>query len=100
MVQRFHRHGGSPPDPIGAPVKLLIQPGAGVAALVKGIEKAQKSVEIIIFRFDRIEIERALANAVKRGLSVHALIAFTNHGGEKNLRKLEMRSGHAQTNRA
>jgi len=72
-------------------VKLLIQPGAGVAALVKGIEKAQKSVEIIIFRFDRIEIERALANAVKRGLSVHALIAFTNHGGEKNLRKLEMR---------
>jgi phosphatidylserine/phosphatidylglycerophosphate/cardiolipin synthase-like enzyme len=81
----------APPDPIGAPVKLLIQPGAGVAALVKGIEKAQKSVEIIIFRFDRIEIERALANAVKRGLSVHALIAFTNHGGEKNLRKLEMR---------
>jgi cardiolipin synthase A/B len=72
-------------------VKLLIQPGAGVAALVKGIEKAQKSVEIIIFRFDRIEIERVLANAVKRGLSVHALIAFTNHGGEKNLRKLEMR---------
>ncbi len=72
-------------------MKLLIQPGAGVAALVKGIEKAQKSVEIIIFRFDRIEIERALANAVKRGLSVHALIAFTNHGGEKNLRKLEMR---------
>ena len=69
-------------------MKLLIQPGAGVAALVKGIEKAQKSVEIIIFRFDRIEIERALANAVKRGLSVHALIAFTNHGGEKNLRKL------------
>ncbi len=32
-------------------MKLLIQPGAGVAALVKGIEKAQKSVEIIIFRF-------------------------------------------------
>src|SRR5204863_8087192 len=88
---RFHRHGGSPQDPIGAPVKLLIQPGAGVAALVKGIEKAQKSVEIIIFRFDRIEIERARANAVKRGLSVHALIAFTNHGCGKNLRSLEMR---------
>jgi phosphatidylserine/phosphatidylglycerophosphate/cardiolipin synthase-like enzyme len=72
-------------------VKLLIQQDAGVAALVKGIEKAQKSVKIIIFRCDRIEIERALANAVNRGLSVHALIAFTNHGGEKNLRKLEMR---------
>src|SRR5438128_10834827 len=83
--------GRRPQDPIRAPVKMLIQAGAGVAGLVKGIEKAQKRVEIIIFRFDRIEIERALANAVKRGLSVHALIAFTNHGGEKNLRKLEMR---------
>jgi phosphatidylserine/phosphatidylglycerophosphate/cardiolipin synthase-like enzyme len=28
---------------------------------------------------------------VKRGITVEALIAFTNRGGEKNLRKLEMR---------
>jgi phosphatidylserine/phosphatidylglycerophosphate/cardiolipin synthase-like enzyme len=48
-------------------------------------------VEIVIFRFDRIEIERALENAVKRGVFVHALVAYTNRGGEKNLRKLEMR---------
>jgi phosphatidylserine/phosphatidylglycerophosphate/cardiolipin synthase-like enzyme len=32
-----------------------------------------------------------LANAVSRGVFVHALIAFTNRGGEKNLRALEMR---------
>src|SRR2546430_15732936 len=92
VTNNSRHHGGGPPDLMGAAVKLLIQPGAGVAALVKGIEKAQKSVEIIIFRFDRIEIERALANAVKRGLSVHALIAFTNHGGEKKPRKLYMLS--------
>ena len=72
-------------------MKLLTQPGDGIGPLVKAIEKARKSVEIVIFRFDRIEIERALEDAVKRGVFVHALIAYTNRGGEKNLRKLEMR---------
>ncbi|MGH9503340.1 MAG: phospholipase D-like domain-containing protein [Terriglobales bacterium] len=72
-------------------MKLLIQPGDGIGPLVKAIEKARESIEIVIFRFDRIEIERALADAVKRGVLVHALIAYTNRGGEKNLRKLEMR---------
>ncbi len=72
-------------------MKLLIQPGDGVDRLVKGIRKAKKSVEIVIFRFDRSEIERALVDAVERGVSVRALIAFTNRGGEEHLRKLEMR---------
>ena len=72
-------------------MKLLIQPGDGVERLVKGIDKAKKSVEIVIFRFDRGEIERALVDAVERGVFVHALIAFTNRGGEENLRKLESR---------
>lgn len=72
-------------------MKLLIQPGDGVDRLVKGIRKAKKSVEIVIFRFDRTEIERALLEAVEKGVSVRALIAFTNRGGEQHLRKLEMR---------
>src|SRR5439155_27256300 len=55
------------------------------------INRAKSSVEVVIFRFDRSEVERALANAVGRGLFVHALIAYTNRGGERNLRKLEMR---------
>ena len=71
-------------------MKLIIQPGDGVDRLVKGIRKAKKTVEIMIFRFDRDEIERALIDAVERGLFVHALIAFTNRGGEDKLRKLEM----------
>jgi len=70
-------------------LRLLIQPGDGVAPLVKAIKKAKKSVDILIFRFDRGEIERALVDAVERGVAVRALIAFTNRGGEKNLRKLE-----------
>ncbi len=72
-------------------MKLLIQPGDGVDRLVKGIRKAKKSVEIIIFRLDRSEIERALVEAVENGVSVRALIASTNRGGEQHLHKLEMR---------
>jgi phosphatidylserine/phosphatidylglycerophosphate/cardiolipin synthase-like enzyme len=72
-------------------VKLLIQPGDGISALVKGIKRAKKSIEIVIFRFDRVEIETALTEAVNRGVLVQALIAYTNRGGEKNLRQLEAR---------
>ena len=69
----------------------MVQPGGGVAPLVKAINQAKHRVEILIFRFDRSEIEKALVNAASRGVFVHALIAYTNRGGEKNLRKLEMR---------
>jgi cardiolipin synthase len=72
-------------------LKLLIQPDDGVAPLVSAIKKARKSVDIVIFRFDRAELEAGLKAAVGRGISVSALIAYANRGGEKGLRKLEMR---------
>jgi cardiolipin synthase len=72
-------------------VKLLIQPDDGIAALLSGIRSAKKSIEIVIFRFDRAELEAGLKAAVGRGVSVRTLIAYTNRGGEINLRKLEMR---------
>jgi phosphatidylserine/phosphatidylglycerophosphate/cardiolipin synthase-like enzyme len=72
-------------------VNLLIQPDDGIAPLLSGIRSAKKSIEIAIFRFDRAEIEAGLKAAVARGVSVSALIAYTNRGGEINLRKLEMR---------
>src|SRR6185369_8837410 len=72
-------------------VKLLVQPPDGVLPLIKAITTARKSIEIVIFRFDQREVERALANAVSRGVYVHALIAHTNRAGEEGLRKLEMR---------
>ena len=58
--------------------------------MIKEIDGAKKTIEIAIFRFDHVDIERALERAVDRGVSVHALIANTNHGEEKSLRKLEM----------
>jgi phosphatidylserine/phosphatidylglycerophosphate/cardiolipin synthase-like enzyme len=69
----------------------LVQPGEGVAPLVKGIGGAKSSVEIVIFRFDCGEIEKALAAAISRGVTVSALIAHTNRAGEDRLRKLELR---------
>jgi phosphatidylserine/phosphatidylglycerophosphate/cardiolipin synthase-like enzyme len=72
-------------------MKLLVQPGDGVMPLVTAINDAKSTVEILIFRFDRQEIEKALVSAVARGVDVRALIAYTNRGGEKSLRALEMR---------
>jgi cardiolipin synthase len=71
-------------------MKLIVQPDAGVAPIVTAIKLAKKSVNILIFRLDRYEIARALADAVKRGVRVRALTAHTNRGGTKSLRKLEM----------
>lgn len=70
-------------------MKLITQPADGIEPIIKAINKAKKSVEIVVFRFDRPELERALVDAVERGVFVHALIAFTNRGGEKHLRDLE-----------
>jgi cardiolipin synthase len=72
-------------------VRLLQQPNDGVMPLVHAIDGAKSSVEILIFRFDQSEIERALANAVSRGVAVQALIAHVNGSGEDSLRRLEMR---------
>jgi cardiolipin synthase A/B len=72
-------------------MKLLIQPGVGATDLIEAINRAVKSIEIVIFRFDRREIEAALKAAAARGVFVHALVTYRNRGGEKSLRKLEMR---------
>jgi phosphatidylserine/phosphatidylglycerophosphate/cardiolipin synthase-like enzyme len=72
-------------------VKLIIQPEAGVMPIVTAIRSARKKIDVFIFRIDHREIERALAQAVQRGVTVRALIAHTNRGGEARLRKLEQR---------
>jgi len=72
-------------------VKLLVLPEDGMTAVVNAIKAAKKSIDTTVFRFDRADIEKALEAAVGRGVSVRALIANTNTGGEKLLRKLELR---------
>ncbi len=72
-------------------MKLIIQPDDGITPLVQAVKAAKKTIDIVIFRFDRLELEKALEAAVTRGVVVRALIAHTNRGGEKMLRKLELR---------
>src|SRR4029077_8757556 len=74
-----------------AAMRLLITPRDGAAPILAAIKRATKSIEIVIFRFNRHDIERALHAAVGRGVMVHALIAHTNRGGAGRLRKLEQR---------
>ena len=76
--------------PRSTDVKLIIQPDDGLTPLLLAIKRAKKTIDIVIFRFDRTELEKALAAAVGRGVVVRALIAHTNRGGEKRLRKLEL----------
>jgi cardiolipin synthase len=71
-------------------MKLIVQPEAGFAPVLKAIKEAQKSLKVLIFRLDRGEVARALEEAVSRGVDVRALTAHTNRGGDKSLRKLEL----------
>ena len=72
-------------------MNLIIQPEAGLAPVVRGIQRARRTVDLAIFRLDRKEIEKALGAAVQRGVRVRVLVAHTNRGGESRLRKLELR---------
>jgi phosphatidylserine/phosphatidylglycerophosphate/cardiolipin synthase-like enzyme len=72
-------------------VKLIIQPDDGLSPILQAVKRARKSIDLVIFRFDRTDLEKAMAAAVTRGVVVRALIAHTNRGGEKILRKLELR---------
>jgi phosphatidylserine/phosphatidylglycerophosphate/cardiolipin synthase-like enzyme len=72
-------------------VKAIVQPEGGLTPVVQAMRRARSSIDICIFRLDRREVERALADAVTRGVKVRALIAHTNSGGEAALRKLEQR---------
>jgi cardiolipin synthase len=72
-------------------MRLIVQPEDGVVPVVSGIRKAKKSIDMPIFRLDHIEVDKAIKSAVRRGVVVRTLIAHTNSGGEKGLRKLEQR---------
>jgi len=70
-------------------MQLITQPEDGIDPIVEAIDRAKKTIDIVIFRFDLNAVENALTTAVGRGVAVRALIAHTNRGGESKLRKLE-----------
>jgi len=64
-------------------------PDDGIGPVVSAMHKAKTSIDIGIFRLDRGDIAKALREAVARGVPVRTLIAHTNRGGDRRLRKLE-----------
>ena len=70
---------------------VIVQPEEGVTPLLDVITGAKKTLDLLIFRFDLKDVEKAIGAAVTRGVVVRALIAHTNSGGEKRLRQLELR---------
>jgi phosphatidylserine/phosphatidylglycerophosphate/cardiolipin synthase-like enzyme len=72
-------------------VELIVQPDDGIKPVLEVIGKAQKSVDVMIFRFDLKPMEKELEAARARGVVVRALIAHQGSQGEKGLRQLEMR---------
>src|SRR5438552_1439659 len=72
-------------------MKLIVQPDQGLEPVLTALDKAKRSLDVLIFRLDVKDIVKSLEAAVTRGVAVRALIAHTNKGGEKALRKLEVR---------
>jgi phosphatidylserine/phosphatidylglycerophosphate/cardiolipin synthase-like enzyme len=72
-------------------LELIVQPDDGLKPVLDVIESAQKSIDIMIFRFDLKSMEKALLAARERGVVVRALIAHQGSQGEKGLRQLELR---------
>jgi cardiolipin synthase A/B len=72
-------------------LELIVQPDDGVKPLLDAINRAQKTLDLIIFRLDLKEVEKAAEAAVARGVNVRALIAHTHKGPDKRLRQLELR---------
>ena len=70
-------------------LSLIVEPDDGIGPVVSAIHKAKASIDIGIFRLDRGDVAKALRTAVARGVHVRTLIAYTNRGGDKRLRKLE-----------
>jgi phosphatidylserine/phosphatidylglycerophosphate/cardiolipin synthase-like enzyme len=70
-------------------VELIVQPADGAKPLIEALAAAQKSIDIMIFRFDLKPMEKALEAAVSRGVAVRALIARESSQGDKRLRQLE-----------
>lgn len=70
-------------------MSLIVEPEDGIGPILTAINKAKTSIDIGIFRLDRGDVGKALQAAVARGVPVRTLIAHTNRGGDKRLRKLE-----------
>src|SRR6266508_2130015 len=73
-------------------MRVIIQPRDGVEPLIEGIGQAKTSVEIIIYRLDRLEIEQALIEAAAPSCSpsISLSLTFTTAAPSASLRKTRL----------
>jgi len=71
--------------------QLIVEPDDGATPILNAIRHAKKSIDLTLFRFDHRDIADAIKAAVLRGVQVRALIALSNRGGVRALRRLELR---------
>lgn len=53
---------------------LVVQPGPGNKPVLEKISAAQKSIDLVMYTLDDIQVEKALGDAVARGVSVRVLL--------------------------
>jgi phosphatidylserine/phosphatidylglycerophosphate/cardiolipin synthase-like enzyme len=78
-------------DAARSPITVIVQPRDGINPLLDAIRSAERTLDLTIYRADRLEIEQSLVEAADRGVRVHVLTTTTNRHDAKNLRKLESR---------
>jgi cardiolipin synthase len=69
-------------------ISLIVQPGDSFFPLVRAIDKAERSINLTVFRLDDPIILKALLEARARGVRVRLLIASSARGWEEKNRKL------------
>lgn len=80
---------------ISTTVSLIVQPGDSFFPIVEAIDSARSSIDITIFRMDDPVIQKAMLEAVARGVRVRALIAASPRGWEKQNKKILRDLGRA-----
>ena len=72
-------------------MRLIVEPEGGIGPVLSAIDRARRSIDIVIFRLDCKSVTRGLEKAVGRGVAVRALVARKHRGSNTDLRKLERR---------
>lgn len=69
-------------------VSLIVQPGDSFFPIVRAIDKAERTVNLTIFRLDDPIVAKSLHDARGRGVRVRLLISSSARGWEEKNRKL------------
>jgi phosphatidylserine/phosphatidylglycerophosphate/cardiolipin synthase-like enzyme len=69
-------------------VSLIVQPGDSFFPIVRAIDKAERSINLTVFRMDDPIIQKALVEAHNRRVRIRLLIASSARGWEEKNQKL------------